>query len=90
MSQAMALDMVNKMLFLVLLLAGPALLVSALVGLVVGILQATTQIQDQMISFVPKIVAVFLTLALGFPLFMRLLIAFTQEVMTRFAGLTGG
>lgn len=90
MSQAMALDLVTKALFLVLLLAGPALLVSALVGLVVGILQATTQIQDQMISFVPKIVAVFLTLALCFPLFLRLMISFTQEIMARFAGMTGG
>ncbi|ACX53110.1 flagellar biosynthetic protein FliQ [Ammonifex degensii KC4] len=90
MSQAMALDLVTKAFFLVLLLAGPALLVSALVGLVVGILQATTQIQDQMISFVPKIVAVFLTLALCFPLFLRLMISFTQEIMARFAGMTGG
>ncbi|RDV84683.1 flagellar biosynthetic protein FliQ [Ammonifex thiophilus] len=90
MSQAMALDLVTKALLLVLLLAGPALLVSALVGLVVGILQATTQIQDQMISFVPKIVAVFLTLALCFPLFLRLMISFTQEIMARFAGITGG
>ena len=41
-----------------LLLCAPALIIGTIVGLVVSILQATTQIQDQTISFVPKILAI--------------------------------
>ena len=46
---------------MVVLLAGPGLFMAMLVGLLIGIFQATTQIQEQTLAFVPKIVAVFLT-----------------------------
>lgn len=85
MPQSLAINLVNQALFLVLCVAGPALIVSMLVGLVISIIQATTQIQDQMISFVPKILAVFLTLILCFPLFIRLLTGFTNTVFEQFA-----
>jgi len=52
-------------LYLVLLVSGPVLLVSLAVGLTVGLLQAVTQVQEQTLSFVPKLVAVALVLALG-------------------------
>ncbi|WP_334110705.1 flagellar biosynthetic protein FliQ [Thermodesulfitimonas autotrophica] len=84
MSQTLAVNMVNQALLLVLVIAGPVLLVSMLVGFVISILQATTQIQDQMISFVPKILAVFLTLIVFFPLFIRLMIDFTTRVFGQF------
>jgi flagellar biosynthetic protein FliQ len=48
----------------VILLAGPLLLSALVVGLVVAILQATTSIQEQTLTFVPKIVAILLVLAL--------------------------
>lgn len=50
-------------LYLVLLVSAPALVVSLVVGLVVGLLQAVTQVQEQTLSFVPKLVAVALSLA---------------------------
>ncbi len=52
-------------LYLVLLVSAPALVVSLLVGLVIGLLQAVTQVQEQTLSFVPKLVAVGLVLAVG-------------------------
>ncbi len=52
-------------LYLVLLVSAPALLVSLAVGFGVGLLQAVTQVQEQTLSFVPKLVAVGLVLALG-------------------------
>lgn len=53
-------------LFLVLLVSGPPLLASLLVGLVVGALQSATQIQDPSVAFVPKVVAMAaVLLALG-------------------------
>jgi len=54
-------------LLLVLLLSAGPMLASMLVGFVVGIFQATTQIQEQTLSFVPKLVAVFVTLAIMGP-----------------------
>ena len=52
-------------LYLVLLVSAPALAVSLLVGLAIGLLQAVTQVQEQTLSFVPKLVAVGLALAVG-------------------------
>jgi flagellar biosynthetic protein FliQ len=52
-------------LYLVLLVSAPALLVSLAVGLIVGLMQAVTQIQEQTLSFVPKLVAVGIALVVG-------------------------
>jgi flagellar biosynthetic protein FliQ len=84
MSQSLALSMINQALLLVLFIAGPALVVSMIVGLVISIFQATTQIQDQMISFVPKIFAVLLTLIVFFPFFVRMLTNFTVTLFDQF------
>ncbi|MBN8615182.1 MAG: type III secretion system export apparatus subunit SctS [Deltaproteobacteria bacterium] len=50
--------LLTEALYLVLLVSGPPLLVSLVVGLVVGLLQAMTQVQEQTLTFVPKLVAV--------------------------------
>lgn len=52
---------------LVVLVSAPPMIASLVVGLVVSILQATTQIQEQTLSFVPKLLAIFLTLAIMGP-----------------------
>lgn len=52
-------------LYLVLLVSAPALLVSLAVGLIIGLLQAVTQVQEQTLSFVPKLAAVALVLAVS-------------------------
>ncbi len=56
--------LIAETLYLVLLVSAPALLVSLAVGLVVGVLQAATQVQEQTLSFVPKLVAVAAALAI--------------------------
>lgn len=50
--------LLTEALYLVLLVSGPPLLVSLVVGLTVGLLQAMTQVQEQTLTFVPKLVAV--------------------------------
>ena len=52
-------------LYLVLLVSGPVLAVSLLVGFTIGVFQAVTQVQEQTLSFVPKLVAVGITLAVA-------------------------
>lgn len=49
--------------FQVLIIAAPVLLIGMTIGLLISIFQATTSIQEQTLTFVPKIVAIFLTLA---------------------------
>lgn len=55
--------LLTEALYLVLLVSGPPLLVSLVIGLVVGLLQAMTQVQEQTLTFVPKLVAVGVVLA---------------------------
>ena len=52
-------------LYLVLLVSGPVLAVSLIVGFTIGVLQAVTQVQEQTLSFVPKLLAVGVTLAVA-------------------------
>ena len=57
-------DMMQDALFLVLKVAAPPLLVSLVIGLIVSIFQTVTSIQEQTLTFVPKMVGMFLTLML--------------------------
>ena len=68
-------------LLLVLLLSAPPLLASMAVGLIVGVAQAATQIQDQALGFVPKLVVVLLVLAAMGPLLGAQLVRFTESLL---------
>jgi flagellar biosynthetic protein FliQ len=64
-----------------LVLSAPPLLASLAVGLVVGVLQAATQIQDHTLVFVPKLVAVVLVLVALGPLLGAQILRFTQAIL---------
>ena len=64
MNMEMAINMGQNTLYNVLILSGPVLLTALLVGSLVSLFQAVTQIQEITLVFVPKIIAVFLVLAL--------------------------
>ena len=64
-----------------LMLSMPLLVVSLVVGVVLSILQAATQIQDATLTFVPKIVAMFLALIITFPWLMDKMVSFTRDLM---------
>jgi len=65
MTEGFVLEVTRQALYLVLLVSAPAILTSLAVGLLVSVVQATTQIQDQTLTFVPKLVAVLVALALA-------------------------
>jgi len=65
----------------VILLSAPVFVAGMAVGLVVSVFQALTQIQEQTLTFVPKIVAVFLTLLFFMPWMMRLMLDFTGNIL---------
>ena len=67
-------------LYLALILSGPALLTSLVVGLSIGLVQAVTQVQEQTLTFVPKLVAVGLVLTLTGGALSAELARFTQAL----------
>jgi flagellar biosynthetic protein FliQ len=71
-------------LLLVLLLSAGPMLASLLVGFVVSVLQATTQIQEQTLSYVPKLIAVFLSIAVLGPWMLSQAVRFTQAIFDSF------
>jgi flagellar biosynthetic protein FliQ len=73
-------------LYVALLVSAPALLVSLAVGLVVGIAQAVTQVQEQTLSFVPKLVGVGVVLAVLGGWMGSELVRFTQSLFVAIAG----
>ncbi|WP_027363318.1 flagellar biosynthesis protein FliQ [Desulfotruncus alcoholivorax] len=83
MSESFIIELVREAIFMVCIIALPPLIVSLIVGLVISILQATTQIQEQSLTFVPKIVAVFVTLAVMAPWTVRVLVSFTNQIYNR-------
>jgi len=70
----------RQSLFLALILTAPPVMAALLVGLTISIMQATTQIQEQTLTFVPKLVAVVSTLAIAGPWMLAQLIAFTTSI----------
>ncbi|HLS53545.1 MAG TPA: flagellar biosynthesis protein FliQ [Tissierellaceae bacterium] len=80
MTQPMVLDIMRNTFITILKLAGPILIISLITGLIISILQATTQIQEQTLSFVPKLLAVMLGLILLGSFMMNSLINFTSNL----------
>ncbi len=78
MSIEQAIDLVRHALWMALVLSSPILAAGLAVALVAGLLQALTQIQDQTISFVPKILAMGATLALLLPWLIARLVEYSQ------------
>ncbi|BDU69517.1 flagellar biosynthetic protein FliQ [Geothrix oryzae] len=69
-----------------LLVAGPALVVSLVVGLLISVFQVVTSLQDQTIAFVPKVVAVMVVVAISFPWMLQVMLQFTTRMFTEFNG----
>ena len=70
----------QRALEIMLLLAMPLLLVALVVGLIVGIFQAATQINEMTLSFIPKLLAMTAALALSGPWMLKVLISYTREL----------
>lgn len=75
----MLLEHIRNGIWLALLLSMPATLLAAGIGLIVGIVQAATQIQEQTISAAPKILGVMLLIAIGGSLMVQMLVQYQRE-----------
>ncbi len=74
------LSLAEKGITTILLVAGPLLILALAIGLLVSIFQATTQIQEQTLAFIPKIVAVLVGIVYFGPWMLSKMIEFTVEV----------
>jgi flagellar biosynthetic protein FliQ len=73
----------------ILLLSAPMLLAGLVVGLLVSIFQAATQINEQTMTFIPKIVAVFVTLLIFAPWMIKVMVGFTTQILQNIATVGG-
>lgn len=71
------------------LISAPLLLTALAVGLLVSIFQAATQINENTLSFVPKLVAIFLTLVIGGPWMLSVMISYIQQLYEAIPAMIG-
>jgi flagellar biosynthetic protein FliQ len=83
MNEADALDIVQAAIWTVLAASGPAVLAAMIVGIVVALLQALTQVQEITLTFVPKILAVFAAVAISAPFIGSQIAIFTNMIFSR-------
>ena len=72
-----------------LILSGPLLLAALVIGLIVSIFQAATQINEATLSFIPKLVGIFLILILGGPWMLQLIVDYIRQLFERIPQLIG-
>ena len=80
MNELVIMTIVKKALIKGVTVGGPILIISLVVGLIISIFQATTQIQEQTLTFVPKLIAIILVLVLGGPWMLNKLVMLTNEL----------
>ena len=80
MNQGVVIDVAQEAIKVVLMISAPILGLGLLVGLIVSIVQATTQIQEPTLSFIPKILAISLTLLIFGPWMMNIMYEFTVQL----------
>ena len=88
MSEMVIMTVIKKALIAGIMVAGPILIVSLLVGLIISIFQATTQIQEQTLTFVPKLIVIILVLVIGGPWMLNKLVILTTELFNMVSTIT--
>ncbi len=76
-----AIDVGREAILMTLMISSPVLVTGMVVGLTIGLFQALTQVQEQAVSFVPKIVAMMVVLSFALPWLVTRLMEYTQELI---------
>ncbi|SDK45828.1 flagellar biosynthesis protein FliQ [Natronincola ferrireducens] len=82
MNESMVIELGQQTMFTILLMAAPMLGIGLIVGLAVSIFQATTQIQEATLAFIPKIIAVLGSVVIFGPWLLSIIINFTLSLFT--------
>jgi len=83
------LDVGREALYLTMMIAAPLLLSALAVGLMIGVFQAATQIQEMTLSFIPKLIVLVFALLIAGPWMLRLITEFTLRLYSEIPGLLG-
>ncbi len=87
MDSAAVVDLARQALWMTMLISAPLLLVGLVVGLVVGIFQAATSINEQTLSFIPKVFAIGLTISIMGGWMINTMVDYTKSIFTRIPSL---
>ena len=90
MTELLVIKIMRESLMTVMLVSAPVLGIGMLVGLVVSIFQTTTSIQEQTLTFVPKMIAIFATIILFGSWMIRVLINYTNNIFALIEKIGGG
>ena len=82
-------SMGHQAILVTLMVAAPMLLVALVIGLIVSIFQAATQINEATLSFIPKLLGIFITLVLAGPWMLSILSDYLRSVLTNIPNLAG-
>ncbi len=83
MSEALVVGIVRQAIELAVLVSLPMLLAGLVAGVIVSIFQTVTSIQDNVLAFIPRAAAIFITFALTVPWMLRLITGFTRQLVQR-------
>ena len=89
MPHQLVVDLARNAILMALLLAGPMLVVALGVGLIVSVFQAVTQIQEQTLAFIPKVLAIVVVVVVAGPWMLDQLIAYTHDLYASIPKLIG-
>jgi len=87
MNQEQLIDITRQAIMLTVQIGAPVMLVGLLVGVVIALIQALTQIQEMTLVFVPKILVIFLAIFALFPAFIAVMSGYMQEIATLIIGI---
>ncbi|MDJ0948660.1 MAG: flagellar biosynthesis protein FliQ [Alphaproteobacteria bacterium] len=87
MEAAEVLDIARQAIWVALKIGTPIMLIALVVGLIISLFQALTQIQEMTLAFVPKIIVIFLSVLLFLPFMLASLTAFTEDLAARIVSL---
>lgn len=86
MNEADVLDIAREAIVVTVKVGGPTMLLALLVGLGISLVQALTQIQEMTLTFIPKILVIFVSMLLFMPFMLATLTDFTERLMNQIAG----
>lgn len=88
MSEQYVIDVATGAVWITLKVAAPALLAALIVGIVISVIQAATQVQEQTVSFVPKIIAITASMIIAGPWILQQFIFYTKTLIQSIPNLT--
>lgn len=87
MSETDTVELAREAILVLLQVSGPLMLISLVIGLLISVVQTVTQIQEVTLTFVPKIVVMFVSLLVLLPFMLSSLVTFTERVMDKIISL---